>query len=346
MSPPQATLKSLHSFLTYFFPALPKVYATATRNDAAVCVRALCEGLPKGVSWREGRAWLVQEGPLGWVEGQDGKGNLVVKGFVRGGRLSTERLVHLPNVGDFQVDKVRSWRPRFCCSSPPSALLTLRPRLLCPLRSQILSAPIAAAAARGNAMAADAESAVLSTFNAETADTLDELNEPDFMENEQTWPTEEEMAGGGGARGDGSMGPPALPNARTGTTPRSIRKVPKGTSAYQAAWIGSDDDGEDDDGSDDGSDMDDGSDDDERLQARDDVDGMDGLDGRDDDDDENVEVESRRGGDTASVRFTDRDEVEEQARCVLRRVLARPLGLAADRLPLPLAAPRPQPRRV
>lgn len=104
---PSATLKSLHSFLSYFFPDLVKVYSTSTLNDASVTVRALCEGLPKSVSWREGRAWVVQEGPLEWNETAEGKGSLVVRGYVRGGKLSTDRLVHLPNVGDFQIEHVR-----------------------------------------------------------------------------------------------------------------------------------------------------------------------------------------------------------------------------------------------
>lgn len=34
-------------------------------------------------------------------------GRLDVTGIVRGAPLSVERLVHLPNYGDFQVEKVR-----------------------------------------------------------------------------------------------------------------------------------------------------------------------------------------------------------------------------------------------
>lgn len=161
-------------------------------------------------------------------------------------------------------------------------------------------------------MSTNASAAVLSTFNPETADTLESFNEPDFMENEQTWPTEEDMASAPGNNA-GEMGPPALPHAKRGTTPKSVRKVPKGTSAYQAAWIGSDDEEEsDDDESDDGSEMEM----DEQLAPADEIDGMDGLDGRDEgeEDGDEVEVESRAG---TSVRFTDRDEADELARYVI-----------------------------
>ena len=77
----------------------------------------------------------------------------------------------------------------------------------------------------------------------EEADDLASTNVPDdedLLIGEQTWPTEEEMAGGSRSRA-GEMLPPALP----GTTPRRLKKVPKGTSTYQAAWIiDEEDDGE------------------------------------------------------------------------------------------------------
>lgn len=75
----------------------------------------------------------------------------------------------------------------------------------------------------------------LATAN-DDADSLASTNVPDdddFGLEEQTWPTEEEMASAPANRArEGEMLPPALP----GTTPK-LKKVPKGTSAYQAAWI-------------------------------------------------------------------------------------------------------------
>lgn len=100
-------------------------------------------------------------------------------------------------------------------------------------------------------MDASSESMLLAAANPEDADSLASTNVPDDEEfglAEQTWPTEEEMASAPAHNTSsraGEMLPPALP----GTTPR-LKRVPKGTSAYQAAWI-IDSDGEDFDEDDD-----------------------------------------------------------------------------------------------
>ena len=88
------------------------------------------------------------------------------------------------------------------------------------------------------------EPTVLSEPDPEEADSLVSSNDPDDMQNEQTWPTEEEMQDDPSRRpAEGTQ----LPDAAPGTTPRVVRRVPKGTSEYQSAWI-IDEDGEDDEG--------------------------------------------------------------------------------------------------
>ena len=65
------------------------------------------------------------------------------------------------------------------------------------------------------------------------------------MANEQTWPTEEEMAGAT-TREEG-MEDVEVPDAKKGTTPKRIKRIPKGMSEYQAAWIVDETDDEDGD---------------------------------------------------------------------------------------------------
>jgi len=85
----------------------------------------------------------------------------------------------------------------------------------------------------------DLEPTVLAVPSSD-ADSLVSVNDPDTMTNEQTWPTDEEMRGA-----DADHLPVeahGLPDASIGTTPKSVKRVPKGTSQYQAAWIIEDED--------------------------------------------------------------------------------------------------------
>lgn len=67
----------------------------------------------------------------------------------------------------------------------------------------------------------DAEIRVLSEADPDIQETLISTNEVDPMEGEQTWPTDEELA-----------------EAEKLTSPKTrTKRVPKGTSDYQAAWI-------------------------------------------------------------------------------------------------------------
>ena len=72
-------------------------------------------------------------------------------------------------------------------------------------------------------------------------DSLVSSNDPDDLSNEQTWPTEEEMSGM-----YENIREAPIPDATESTTPR-IKRVPKGTSEYQAAWIIDESDGDEGD---------------------------------------------------------------------------------------------------
>lgn len=104
----------------------------------------------------------------------------------------------------------------------------------------MISAPLARHSKHGAGM--DIEPQLLAEPDASSADSLVSSNDPDDMANEQTWPTEEEMRSASHEHSD------AIPDAKAGTTPKTVRKVPKGTSEYQAAWIIDESDEDDIDG--------------------------------------------------------------------------------------------------
>ncbi|KDQ55730.1 hypothetical protein JAAARDRAFT_37154 [Jaapia argillacea MUCL 33604] len=246
-------LKSLLSFMQYFVPSLPRVFDLHASADRLNALRALCEGKPTDVKWREGRTWVLSE-KAEWEEGV-----LCVTGVVRGAALSPNRLMHLPNFGDFQISK-------------------------------IMSAPLPRHA-RSDESEMDIEPTLLAEPDSSSADSLVSSNDPDDMANEQTWPTEEEMKGSLTASEKN-----VVPDAKDGTTPRRVKRVPKGTSDYQAAWIFDDDEDEegDEDGDKEGSEVDM-----EEEEMRD-VPVI--------EDDNEMEMESRK-----SVAFEDLDmEVEEK----------------------------------
>ena len=116
---------------------------------------------------------------------------------------------------------------------------------------QIMSAPTRHPHSKNSSDdAIEVEPIVLAEPHPESADSLISTNDPDDFANEQTWPTEEEMKGA-----DQGAGGSSLPDATTGTTPKRIKRIPKGMSEYQAAWIvdsdEEDDEGDHEDGEDD-----------------------------------------------------------------------------------------------
>ncbi|KAH8107489.1 DUF663-domain-containing protein [Phellopilus nigrolimitatus] len=204
-------LRSLLSFMQYFVPSLGRVFDLALPADRINSLRALCEGRPAEVRWRESRAWLLAE-DVRWdadVDAEadaklDGRtGRLHVTGVLRGAPFSANRLVHLPGYGDFQVERV-------------------------------VSAPLPRAG-KDTGASMEVEPALLAAPDADDVDSLVSTNVPDALENEQTWPTEEEMQGS--KYHSAPDGDAAIPDAKKGTTPRRVKRVPKGWSEYQAAWI-------------------------------------------------------------------------------------------------------------
>lgn len=127
----------------------------------------------------------------------------------------------------------------------------------------------------------------------DAADDLTATNTPDLMANEQTWPTEEEMA--------------SAPGSSMGEGSKRTKRVPKGTSAYQAAWIVDDNDLDGDDDEDD--DEDDGEMD---VEGDDEPAGQNGagfVGEEDEDETEEIELDARTEG---AHRDMDADEEERE----------------------------------
>ncbi|KAK4547988.1 hypothetical protein LTR36_010708 [Oleoguttula mirabilis] len=93
-------LKSLKGFITHFFASQEKVHDLSSRQDCSNVMRSLCTTVPKGIRWREDRSWMFLD-EVRWEEAGP-----VVTGTVRGRGLKADRLVQVGEWGDFQIDKI------------------------------------------------------------------------------------------------------------------------------------------------------------------------------------------------------------------------------------------------
>ncbi|XP_072027418.1 pre-rRNA-processing protein TSR1 homolog [Amphiura filiformis] len=240
--------KQIQKILERRFPE-QKLYPLDNAQEGVMLLRHLGEQKLNVVRWRDTRPHLMARNVTFQPSEQDNTvGTLKVSGFVRGCALSVNSLVHLPGLGDYQLQQI---------DMPPDP---------CPLNSKGSRKK-----GKGDSMAVDTEEAnsmeegakVLGVADPSKQESLDSEAIPDPMEGEQTWPTEEELAEAEAALQE--------------QTQKITKRVPKGTSEYQAAWIVDSGDEEDED---------DDSDEDEDEEA----DGMEGGSDEEESDEEKASI--------------------------------------------------------
>ena len=100
-----SVVDSLKSYIKYYHPEQDKIYSLDNRQECANLMRSICSTTPKGVRWRDERSWIlvedVQFPPTDAVDGLT-----VLTGFVRGKGLKADRLVQVGDWGTFQIEKI------------------------------------------------------------------------------------------------------------------------------------------------------------------------------------------------------------------------------------------------
>ena len=144
-------------------------------------------------------------------------GKLAVCGFVRGQPLSAVQAVHLCGEGDFQIHSIEA------VQEPLSSKTTTHQ----PNPDRNMSGGMDIDDDNRHAETCSKTYPVLASLPPEQRESLQRENEVNPLEGEQTWPTEEELA-----------------EAKAQQRVRR-RRLPKGTSEYQAAWIVDEDDDDD-----------------------------------------------------------------------------------------------------
>eukprot|EP00127_Corallochytrium_limacisporum_P004682 Clim_evm36s172 gene=Clim_evmTU36s172 len=234
------------------FPREEKFYTLDSQADIALFSRALTDHRRELLSWRQERAYLVADEAAVEYNQNNNTAFLHLKGYVRGRELNVNTLFHVSGLGDFQVEE---------CQVVHGPFLTKAER-------------------RGREVSMNTDEGQAPVLpNPEHQDILVQEAEVDPMDAEQTFPTDEEIRA---AEAEQEMMEAHKKQAKG-------RKVPKGTSSYQAAWFLDDDD---DDLSDDEEESE--SDEDEEMQDIGDDYDMQHIDeghGTDDDNAEHEEYE-------------------------------------------------------
>jgi len=105
-----SVVASLKSYITHFLPLIERIYSLDSRQEASNLVRSLCTTTTKGVRWRDQRSYMFIE-DISWPNGKcaanaDETGHVILTGVVRGLGLKADRLVQVGDWGDFQVDRI------------------------------------------------------------------------------------------------------------------------------------------------------------------------------------------------------------------------------------------------
>ncbi|KAG8091465.1 hypothetical protein GUJ93_ZPchr0012g21725 [Zizania palustris] len=203
----QELKKTAISFVSPELPEDCKFYAADTKDDLHKFMWLFKEQQLSSPHWRTQRPYVISEEACIKPDDSTGLCTLLVSGYLRAHNLSVNQLVHVTGLGDFQLGQIDVLKDPF------------------PINE------------RKNSNAMDSEDSgvqIVGTFVPDPSiqEPLLVENIPNPLEGEQTWPTEAEME-----------------EAHLNNKQRKIvkRKIPPGTSEYQAAWIVDDTDDEDSD---------------------------------------------------------------------------------------------------
>ncbi|XP_019611022.2 pre-rRNA-processing protein TSR1 homolog [Rhinolophus sinicus] len=193
-----------------------KLLQLDTQQEAGMLLRQLANQKQRHLAFRDRRAYLFASA-ADFVPNEENNlvGTLKISGYVRGQTLSVNSLLHIIGHGDFQMKQIDA----------PVDPFPLNPRVVKSQKDPGMAMELCDMDAVTD-MEEDLK--VLMKADPDRQESLQTEVIPDPMEGEQTWPTEEELNEANDFLKESS---------------KVVKKVPKGTSSYQAEWI-LDEDGE------------------------------------------------------------------------------------------------------
>jgi len=193
--------KDLIKEFNFRFSEEPRVIPVDLNSsqDASQISRYISSTHQSTLRWREVRPYILSDQIKFLPEPNSEKGTLLISGFLRGASIDVNKLVHIPDLGDFQLKQID------------------------------LSADPYTKRKDKNSMELNENSpqtTVLAVADPEIQEDLETENKIDPLANEQSIITDEEIREAEKERLQMVKGKQA-----------KKKRVPKGTSAYQAAWI-------------------------------------------------------------------------------------------------------------
>ena len=99
---------SLKLYITHFFPGQEKVHSLDSHQECANVMRSLCTTAPKGIRWREDRSWMFVEDVQWSSIAGSASNSCVLTGVIRGRAMKSNRLLRVGDFGEFQISKITS----------------------------------------------------------------------------------------------------------------------------------------------------------------------------------------------------------------------------------------------
>ncbi|XP_064606334.1 pre-rRNA-processing protein TSR1 homolog [Liolophura sinensis] len=184
-----------------------KFHSLDDKQDALLVLRQLTNQKLRQILYRERRPHMITEEIQFELDNAECEtGTLKVCGYLRGRSLSVNGLVHLPGWGDFQMSQIDAPKDPY-----PLVLGQDKQRRKNSEGDNTSSVEME-----------EEDEKVLARADPNRQESLQSEVVPDPMEGEQTWPTPEEMADA---------------EVAAESKAKVVKKVPKGTSDYQASWI-------------------------------------------------------------------------------------------------------------
>ncbi|XP_077021633.1 pre-rRNA-processing protein TSR1 homolog isoform X2 [Tamandua tetradactyla] len=192
-----------------------KLLLLDTQQEARMLLRQLTNQKQRHLAFRDRRAYLFAHAADFMPSDENGLvGTLKVSGYVRGQTLNVNSLLHIIGHGDFHMKQIDA----------PVDPFPLNSRVIKSQKDLGLATEICAT---DGIVDMEEEVKVLMKADPDKQESLQSEAIPDPLEGEQTWPTEEELSEANDLKESSKL----------------VKKVPKGTSSYQAEWI-LDEDGE------------------------------------------------------------------------------------------------------